>query len=351
MANVLIHASQRYLVKIENGILSELGEQAKACMWGNCAVIVSDSNVWPLYGDTTKESLERSGFSVRFFLIPAGEASKNADHYLSLLNYLAENHITRTDFLVALGGGVVGDLCGFAAATYLRGIDFIQVPTSLLAMADSSVGGKTAIDIPAGKNLIGAFYHPKVVLCDISLLRSLPEKDFLDGCAEVIKYAVGFDDRLFSHLQEFGTQFDLEWVITRCLLCKRNAVEQDEFDNGQRKLLNLGHTFGHSIEKESGFTITHGRAVAMGIAMAARCAEKMGICTSFTASLILELLEQFRLPTQAPYAAAVLAGHALSDKKREQDEICLILPESLGRAKVFPIHISQLEAYFEAGSL
>ena len=351
MTNVLVHASKHYWVRIGSGVLSDLGEQAKACMRGNTAVIVSDSNVWPIYGDATQKSLEKSGFFVRFFLIPAGEASKNAENYLSLLNFLAENHITRADFLVALGGGVVGDLCGFAAATYLRGIDYIQIPTSLLAMVDSSVGGKVAIDLPTGKNLVGAFYQPKFVLCDISLLRSLPEKDFLDGCAEVIKYAVGFDERLFSHLQEYGTQFDLEWVITRCILCKRKVVEQDEFDNGQRKLLNLGHTFGHSIEAESHFAISHGQAVAIGIAMAARCAAKNKICNANTMALILKLLEQFRLPTQAPYAAPVLAGHALSDKKRESDKITLILPATIGCAKALPIDIFMLESYFEAGSL
>lgn len=349
METILVSTATQYAVKSGTNLLSSLGVEAKEVTKGQTAVIVSDSNVFPLYGDCAAKSLEKSGFSVLSFVFPAGEGSKNAAVYLSLLNFLAENHITRTDFLVALGGGVVGDLCGFAAATYLRGIDFIQVPTTLLAMVDSSVGGKTAIDLPAGKNLAGAFYQPKLVLCDTALLDTLPEKIFLDGCGEVIKYSVLFDAQLFVHLQENGIHFDRERVITRCVELKRNVVEQDEFDRGTRQLLNLGHTLGHSIEKESSYTMSHGCCVAIGIAMAARCAVAKQICTPETAKAIIALLEQFSLLTCAPYPADALLRHALSDKKRSCDHIALILPATIGCCQLCEIPISQLKDDMEAG--
>ena len=184
---------------------------------------------------------------------------------MELLNFLAENKLTRSDALIALGGGVVGDLTGFAAATYLRGIDYIQIPTTLLAAVDSSVGGKTAIDLPSGKNLVGAFYQPKLVLCDTDTLNTLPEDIFRDGCAEVIKYGVLYDAELFAHLDESGLSFDREAVIARCVELKRDVVAEDEFDRGKRQKLNLGHTIGHGIEACSGYGISHGKAVAMGM--------------------------------------------------------------------------------------
>lgn len=351
MKTILVSTTTEYAVKIGANLLSYLGREAKAVVTGNTAVIVSDSNVWPLYGNQATKQLEKWDFSVLSFVFPAGEASKNFSIYLKLLNYLAENHITRTDFLVALGGGVVGDLCGFAAATYLRGIDYIQVPTTLLAMVDSSVGGKTAIDLPAGKNLVGAFYQPKLVLCDTSLLETLPEQVFLDGCSEVIKYGILFDLQLFAHLQEKVIRFDRDWVINRCIEQKRDVVEKDEFDQGLRQLLNLGHTFGHSIEKESNYTLSHGYCVAIGIAMAARCAAAKEICTQETAKTITALLDQFSLPTQSPYTAETLIRHAFSDKKRASDHITLILPATIGCCKRYEIPISQMKDHMEAGFL
>ena len=198
---VKVNASTAYEVMIGSGLLFSLGNEVAKVTKVGTAAIISDSNVWPLYGKTAQESLENTGFSVVSFIFPAGESSKSGATYLKLMNFLAQNHVTRSDCLIALGGGVVGDLTGFAAATYLRGISYIQVPTTLLAAVDSSVGGKTAIDLECGKNLVGAFYQPKLVLCDTDTLSSLPDEIFRDGCAEVIKYSVLYDPQLFAHLQ------------------------------------------------------------------------------------------------------------------------------------------------------
>ena len=247
MKIVNVRASRQYDILIGADLLGTLGQCIAKVKTSCTAVIISDSNVWPLYGNKATESLETAGYHVLSFVFPAGEASKCADTYLEILAYLADKKLTRSDMLIALGGGVVGDITGFAAATYLRGISYVQVPTSLLAMVDSSVGGKTAIDLPNGKNLVGAFYQPCLVLCDMDALDSLPTDIFRDGCAEVIKYAILYDTELFAHLEKFGLNFQREYVISRCVELKRDVVDQDEFDTGARQFLNLGHTLGHGV--------------------------------------------------------------------------------------------------------
>ena len=349
MKEILVSTQQPYSVKIGDHLLPTLGIEAKTVAKGTHAVIVSDSNVWPLYGEIARKVLSYSGFSVDFFVFPAGEVHKNGITYLNLLNFLAEHRITRSDFLIALGGGVVGDLCGFAAATYLRGVDYIQVPTTLLSMVDSSVGGKTAIDLPAGKNLAGAFYQPKLVLCDTSLLQTLPNDLFLDGCAEVIKYGILFDKDLYHHLEINDVSFDKEYVITRCIELKRNVVQEDEFDHDQRQLLNLGHTFAHGIEKESRYSISHGTAVAIGLCMAARSSRQFGFCDEETARQIQTLVSQFGLPTATSFSASALAGHALSDKKRHNDQITMVLPSTIGCCRLHKFPVSDLENVMKAG--
>ena len=251
MNTVHISASRGYDVLIGHGLLPSLGERAAKVCKGRTACIVSDDTVAALYEKTARTSLEQAGFTVFTYVFPHGEQSKCGETFLKLLSFLAANHLTRSDLLVALGGGVTGDLTGFTAACYLRGIACIQVPTSLLAMVDSSVGGKTAIDLPEGKNLCGAFYQPNLVLCDIDTLNTLPDDIFRDGCAEVIKYGVLGSEALFSHLHG---ELDLMAVVTQCVDMKRAIVEDDEFDTGTRQLLNLGHTLGHAIEAGANFT-------------------------------------------------------------------------------------------------
>lgn len=346
---VKINASTAYEVKIGAGLLSKLGTEVCAVTKKGIAAIISDSNVWPLYGAMAQKSLESAGYSVISYVFPTGESNKNGSTYLSLLNFLAENHVSRSDCLIALGGGVVGDLTGFAAATYLRGISYIQVPTTLLAAVDSSVGGKTAIDLEVGKNLVGAFYQPKLVLCDTDTLNSLPAEIFRDGCAEVIKYGVLYDPQLFAHLMKKSLDFDRDAVITRCVELKRDVVAEDEFDTGSRMKLNLGHTIGHGVEAKSNFTISHGQAVAIGMAIVSRASAKLQICTGETAAAIENILQQFGLPTVADYTAQQLFDCALSDKKRSGGTVNLIVPEEIGQCTIRPTPIEELKSFIEAG--
>ena len=349
MRTVQVTASRNYEVIIGSGLLPQLGEKARSLTKVKKVAIVSESNVFPLYGETAEQSLRDAGFEVISFVFPAGEESKSGETYLNILNFLAENQLTRTDLIVALGGGVVGDLAGFAAATYLRGIPFIQVPTTLLAAVDSSVGGKTAIDLPAGKNLCGAFYQPSLVLCDTDTLNTLPENIFRDGCAEVIKYGILYDPELFAHLEAKGLGFDREAVITRCVELKRDVVAEDEFDTGARMKLNLGHTVGHGIEARSHFGISHGSAVATGTAIVTRAAAATGICTSETRDAVLAVLENFGLPLTCDYTAKELYTCALSDKKRSGGTVNLIIPERIGFCRIAPTPVEEIQSFIEAG--
>lgn len=344
MKIIPVTASRNYDVVIGNGLIGNLGEHLLSVQKKLCKVaIISDSNVYPLYGDLAKNSLADAGFEVVHYVFPAGEESKNAATYINILNFLAENHLTRSDAVLALGGGVTGDMTGFAAATYLRGIAYIQVPTTLLAMVDSSVGGKTAIDLPTGKNLVGAFCQPRLVLCDLDALNTLPDGVFCDGCAEVIKYGVLYDAKLFSHLEAKGLQFDREAVVSRCVELKRNVVAEDEFDTGARQKLNLGHTIGHSIEAQSNFTVTHGQAVAMGMAIVAKSGCK-AIYPVLTA-----VLERFNLPITTEFSADLLYNSALSDKKRSGGTVNLIVPNAIGDCSIVPTPVDKLKSFIEEG--
>ena len=343
MKCIAVNASKNYEVCIGSGLLAQIGETVSRTTQASKVCIVSDSHVWPFYGQAVTEQLLASGLEVRHFVMPAGEEYKNTTTYLQLLAQLAESGITRSDCIIALGGGVVGDLAGFAAATYLRGIPYIQVPTSLLAMVDSSVGGKTAIDLPAGKNLCGAFYQPSAVLCDTDVLATLPEDVFRDGCAEIIKYAVLFDPELFAILERDGLDFDRETVIARCIRHKRDVVAGDEFDRGQRMLLNLGHTIGHAIEACSDYAVSHGKAVAIGMAMVCRAAK----CAN--TDRIIALLEKFELPTTTDLPAKVLWEVSLSDKKRSGDLVNLVIPKGIGNCRIVPTDVTKIKTFIEEG--
>ena len=349
MKTVTINASKAYNVHICGGLIDQLGLYTMEVIKPCTACIVSDTNVWPIYGKRAINSLKQYGFSVVSFVFDAGEEQKNGTTFLKLLNFLAENQLTRSDLLIALGGGVVGDLTGFAAACYLRGICYIQVPTSLLAMVDSSVGGKTAIDLPAGKNLAGAFYQPSLVLCDLDALSTLPRNIFIDGCAEVIKYGVLYDEALFSHLKEKGLNFDREQVISRCVALKRDVVNEDELDTGARQKLNLGHTVGHAIEACSEYKITHGQAVAIGMAIVAKSAMHAGICSTQTQLCIRNTLDAFGLHTDTQFRASELCAIALKDKKRAGAYINLILPCAIGNCIIQKTPTEDLEAFIQSG--
>lgn len=349
MKRISISASKKYDVLIGRGLFEELGTRVAEAFRSRRVVVVSDSNVAPLYLERALARLRGADFAADSYVFPAGEASKCGQTYLSLLNFLAEKQLTRADALVALGGGVVGDLTGFAAATYLRGVACVQVPTTLLACVDSSVGGKTAIDLPAGKNLVGAFYQPDLVLCDTQLLESLPPQVFSDGCAEVIKYGMLGSAELLDRLLGAPAGEQLEYVVAKCVEMKRDVVEGDEFDTGRRQLLNLGHTFAHSIEAASGYAVPHGRAVAMGMRLITRAAVEKGFCPPKCLEVLEALLEKHGLPLHTDMDAESLARGALSDKKRAGGTLTLAVPCGYGESRLHPVPVEALTDWARAG--
>ncbi len=346
---VHINAGNGYDVVIGNGLLEKCGEYLAAVLKSRSAAIITDSNVQPLYLEKVKKSLQDSGFSVCSFCFDAGEPSKNMTTLSQILEFMAENHLTRQDCVIALGGGVTGDMTGFAAGCYLRGIKFVQIPTTLLAAVDSSVGGKTAVDLAAGKNLAGLFIQPEIVLFDIDTLQTLTPHFFADGMAEAVKTAILSSDEMLSLFEEGKAAENIQAIITGCVKYKGYVVEQDEFESGMRQLLNLGHTVGHAVEKCSGYTVTHGHAVAIGTAIICRAAAKMGFCDMDTAQRVENVLESCNLPTVTQYDAHELAQAALVDKKRRGENITLVLPRSTGECVLHKINISQLEEFIAAG--
>lgn len=349
MKQILVEASKSYYVHIDSDLLTNTGNYISKVCTGKKSAIISDTNVFPSWGNVVRKSLEDAGFQVCSYVFPAGETSKNGQTFLEILDFLAKNQLTRSDVIIALGGGVVGDIAGFSAASYLRGISYVQIPTTLLAMVDSSVGGKTAIDLPSGKNLAGAFYQPKLVLCSLNTLSTLPDSIFCDGCAEVIKYGILYDAPLFHHLQDTGLNFDREYVISRCIELKRDVVKIDEFDNGARQMLNLGHTIGHAIEAESDYTVSHGQAVAIGTAMIAKAAAKNGICQDDVYQQIQIIIKKFSLPTNTSVSPQDLYEFALNDKKRTYHYVNLIVPKAIGECDVLKLTLDHLKSFIEAG--
>ncbi|MBE6919701.1 MAG: 3-dehydroquinate synthase [Ruminococcaceae bacterium] len=351
MKFVHVPASHPYDVCIGSGILPQLGTQLAALHKSCTVAVISDDTVFPLYGEAVCDSLRCAGFRVVHHVIPSGESAKNLTTYGEVLTFLAENRLTRTDLLLALGGGVVGDLTGFVAATFLRGIDYVQVPTTLLAAVDSSVGGKTAVDLSVGKNLVGAFHQPILVWCDTDTLATLPAKTFRDGCAEVIKYGLLGDADLFARLAAQPIAENPDAVIERCVEMKRDIVAEDEFDTAARQLLNLGHTFGHAIESVSDYTIPHGHCVAMGMAIISRAAAAMGICPAADAAAVETLLQQYGLPTQSPYGAEALLTAAASDKKMKGSTLTLAVPEGIGHTVLRKVNAGDLRSWLSAGGV
>lgn len=343
METVEINVSKKYNVNIGKGLMEKSGEFLKAFPKVKKIALITDDIVDGLYSKIVEKSLTNENFGVVKYVIKNGEASKNGKNFIDILNFLAENELTRTDCVFALGGGVVGDLAGFCAATYLRGIGFIQCPTTLLAMVDSSVGGKTAIDLKAGKNLAGAFYQPDAVICDCDAVKTLPEEIFSDGCAEIIKYGAIFDEKLLSHLKEKGKSFDLQKVVKRCVELKCETVTKDEFDLGLRQLLNFGHTIGHSIEALSNYEISHGKAVATGMAIISKACVKSGLCEKNVSEKLTEIIKKFDLPTESSYPIDDMIKIIKNDKKRKGDSITLVVPECLGKCVLKTIPVTQIK--------
>jgi len=334
-----------YEVLIDHQI--NVGEKLKSIHKACHIVLVSDDTVFGYYGDKTVKSLEDAGFKVDSYVFLHGEESKNIDVANGILEFSAEKHLTRTDLMVALGGGVVGDITGFCAAIYARGIDFVQLPTTLLAAVDSSVGGKTAIDLKAGKNLAGAFHQPIAVYLDTDVFKTLPKETFAEGMAEAIKYGMIQDAELFELFDQ--GDYDIDEICRRCIQIKADVVHVDEFDNGLRKILNFGHTPGHAIERLSDFKVSHGNAVAMGMMMMTRASEKLGKIPAGTTDRLKKVLTKAGLPIKTELTADKMAEASLSDKKRTGGTLGLILLNKLGEAYIENIPVEELEKYYSMG--
>lgn len=343
MTELTVRASKIYRVIIERGALERLGDLISEKP--ETAALIAEERVGALYADRVAHSLAAAGIRVERMTFPGGEASKNGETLFEVLDFCARKRLSRSDMLVALGGGVTGDLTGFAAAVYLRGVGFVQAPTTLLSMLDASVGGKTAVNLPSGKNLAGAFHQPSLVLIDPDTLDTLAPEVLADGVSEAIKCGVIADRDLFERLAAGYEAADAERVIAGCVAMKRDLVESDERDNGPRQLLNFGHTIGHAIERASGYQISHGRAVAMGMLAEARGAEAMGFAEADCAGPIGRALARNRLPDRCPFPAQVLREAMLRDKKVRGARITLALPVRIGRCALYDMGLDALDGF------
>lgn len=345
MNRIEIHASSDYEVLTGAGLLETCGKLVKeACPGAEKCLVVSETNVAPLYFNTVKSSLEREGFSVYKDVFEAGESSKNISTITGMWGAMADAGFTRTDIVITLGGGVTGDMGGFAAATFLRGIRFVQIPTSLLAMADASVGGKTGIDLKEGKNLVGAFHQPSLVIEDVECLKTLPADRFTEGMAEIIKMALIMDKDLFEKLEEIsasGKAMSLQKdtatllnVVCRSVADKAEVVMEDEHDNGRRQLLNFGHTIGHVIERDSNFSLAHGVCVAKGMGIMSDSCLAAGYTDEETCGRIKKLISDFGLPVSDPISPKDAVKGAMNDKKKRGSHISVILVNRIGEAEI-----------------
>ncbi len=349
METIPVLTAPAYAVTVGAGLLSECGPRVRALLGASHVAVITDSTVAPLYLETVSASFRSAGFRVSSYVFPAGEAHKTFQTLGDILEFLAESQLTRTDCVAALGGGVTGDMAGLAAALYLRGVSCVQLPTTLLSAVDSSVGGKTAVDLRAGKNLAGVFSQPAAVLCDTDCLASLPPAVFADGLSEAVKTGVLFDETLFSLFEQSACTQDAAAIIARCVRCKAAVVERDATEQNERRLLNLGHTVGHAIELCSQYAIPHGHAVAAGMAIIARAAEKLGWTEEPLADRLCACLSQNGLPTATDFSPSALAAAALADKKRSGDVLTLVVPRRIGLCELKPIPVSSLSSVIAAG--
>ena len=334
-----VNTSKPYRILIEDGCLSQIGKYASELFpQAKRTVVVSDSNVLPLYAERVVRSLGAAGFAAGTFEFPAGEESKRLSSIESICRSFAENELTRSDFAVALGGGVTGDMAGFAAAAWLRGIPFLQIPTTLLAQIDSSVGGKTGVDLPEGKNLVGAFHQPSLVLIDPETLSTLPPLFFSDGMGEAVKYGCIRSRELFDRIKNTDVREDMKTMIAQCVDIKRTVVERDEFDNGERMLLNFGHTFGHALERLHGYRdLTHGAAVGIGMVMMARMGEAWRLTEPGTSDEIAAVLRKHGLPDRDDMEIEKILDATASDKKNRGDKISLVLLKRIGDSFLYTV--------------
>ena len=362
MKKISVKTGRPYEMIIGAGILADSAKYILDVTEPCHAALVCDSNVSGLYAGTVSEALTDAGFDVTLVEFPAGEENKNLSSYSAIMEQLARAGLNRSDIIIALGGGVTGDMAGFAAATYLRGIKYIQMPTTYLAAVDSSVGGKTAVDLGKGKNLCGAFWQPSLVLCDYTTFRTLSPSEMLDGSAEAYKSGMIGDASLLPLVKKIMTDLiassgeitddileQLEPVIEKSVNVKREIVEHDEHDNGERQLLNFGHTFGHSIEKLSGYAVPHGQAVARGMVREARAAYKLGYTEYDSADSIAQDLSDMGFDLEIPYESEKIIDVSKGDKKVRTGTITIVYPDAPGSCALRTIPLDDLQQYIEAG--
>ena len=343
-----------YPIHIEKGLFQRAGDLIYKLFTGRKFIIITDGNVEQIYGHELLKQLRDLKAEAAVYQFPAGEQSKSHYELIRLYYYLAESNMTRKDVIIALGGGVTGDLAGYAASTWLRGTRFIQIPTSLLAMVDSGIGGKVAVNLSVGKNLVGSFYHPKCVLIDPLLLKTLPDRHFNDGMAEVIKYGCIADECLFKLLESMKSREavmeQIEEIVFRCCDIKRNIVEEDERENNLRMILNFGHTFGHAIEKLFNYEkYTHGEAVSIGMVFIAGLSQKLGYCDGKLPERIVSLLKQFGLPVDFPeLEGKQVVNSVLMDKKARTSDISLVLIKDFGKVCIESFPKSMMGGFVDA---
>lgn len=343
-------AEHSYDIVIQRGAFQEVGKWVKGLWQPQRIAVITDSNVSPIYGQVIIDALTHEGFAAKLLVVPAGEKSKSLEQATILYDRLAELGLTRSDGIIALGGGVIGDLAGFVASTYMRGVHFLQIPTTLLAQVDSSIGGKTAVNTGNAKNLVGTFAQPAGVLIDPELLRSLPLYRVQEGIAEIIKSAAIADDQLWQKLAELQDETALldhaEQVITAALTVKRKVVEEDPFDHGSRLMLNFGHTIGHGLEKTAAFEISHGAGVAIGMVMITQHAESIGLSPKGTTAQLIEMISKFHLPTQSESVDKDQLYQAIThDKKTRGNQLKIILLKKIGQAKIVTIPTEEIKNY------
>ncbi|WP_407371749.1 3-dehydroquinate synthase [Carnobacterium sp.] len=345
-----------YELKIEKGILNRVSNEVSKVFTGAKIAIVTDETVYDLYAKSIIKDLEAADYEVQCIVLPPGEQTKTFDTLPNLYSVFAEFGLTRSDLIIALGGGVIGDISGFAASSYLRGISYIQIPTTLLAQVDSSVGGKVGVDLPEGKNLVGAFYHPLLVLIDPLVLETLTDSAFADGMAEVIKYSCIKDLNLFHRLMALSSRKEvmqhIDWIIETCCTIKQVIVQADEKDLGERMVLNFGHTLGHAIEAYYQYkTYTHGQGVAIGMVAISRIAESKQLTTVGTTERLITLLKQHHLPIKLEDFEDYpkLLPYIKKDKKNIAGSLSVIVLTDIGRATVHQTSLSFFDSLDTGG--
>lgn len=345
--------SDSYQIYVGHHLLAQAGKLIRSHTSGSKILLVTHPDLNKLFGSELLTSLESAGYSVTTASVPIGEHAKSFESYQKLVSILAEHRFTREDIVVGLGGGVIGDLAGFVAATYMRGCALVHIPTSLLAMIDSSIGGKTAIDLPFGKNLVGAFYNPRAVIVDLELLNSIPAPLLQDSCGELIKYGVLSGHELFNKISLARNPVQVidvscrQELIQACIEIKKSVVEADFKEAGSRKLLNLGHTLGHAIETLSNFELGHGSCVAAGMAMMAKACSKLGLCSVEDAESITMLSQAYELPTSTSFDVEELYSAALHDKKSHADSIDVALIYGIGDVRIERKSFAELKQLIE----